>query len=385
MGKGGKGKSLMAFLFPFTLTHRKTTPTASASNPSDAQYLPDEFISKHPSRQPGEALIHARRAPIVGHVMYTYSRPNPESGENSSIDRIHSFPGSDAVDELNVVGITQNGVVCIVQGSLALNFTLWNPATGSVLNIPEPDLPNRDLLIGGSAGFGFDPSSNEYAIIRIVRFSQETEKYPDLAVRFNFQTGRWDWLDNEYLGMLPFWFLKPTCDAVVNDVPYWKVRGIDLSLELVWFDTRTSVFNLESLPSEWDNSVSVVMGEIREGNLGAIVRGDKDHLQVWTRNGGEWSETYRVSKSMWGRRLMGFYADAEIVYELPTGSDDEPYVHMMKLLLLDDDDNDDDGIRRGLEDVDDCCLEGALYYTCKMMRYKKSLTPMPSIGALGDS
>ncbi|KAL3632996.1 hypothetical protein CASFOL_025980 [Castilleja foliolosa] len=128
------------------------------------------------------------------------------------------------------------------------------------------------------------------------------------------------------------------------------------------------------------------MGEIREGYLGAIVRGDPGHLQVWTRNGGEWSETYRVdigSKEMLGRRLMGFYGDAEIVYELPTGSDDKPYVHMMKLLL---DDDDDDGIRRrGVEDVDDCWLEGALYYTCKMMRYKKSSTPMPSIGALGDS
>ncbi|KAL3632919.1 hypothetical protein CASFOL_025903 [Castilleja foliolosa] len=379
MGKGGKGKSLMAFLCPFTLTHRKTTPTATPSNPS---------------RQPGEALIHARRAPIIavdgepqphGHVMYTYNRPNPESGKNSSIDRIHSFPGSDAVDDLNVVGITQNGVVCIVQGSLAQNFTLWNPATGSVLNIPEPDYPNPDLLIGASAGVGFDPSSNEYSIIRIYRYSQESHPHPDVARRFNFRSGRWDRVKTDYLGQLPFRFMEQTCEALVNDVPYWRVRGIDLSLKLAWFDTTTRVFNMEGLPSEWDNSVSVVMGEIREGYLGAIVRGDPDHIQVWTRNGGEWSETYLVSKSMWGRRLMGFYGDAEIVYELPTGSDDEPYVHMMKLLLVDDD-NGDDGIRRrGVEDVDDCCLEGALYYTCKMMRYKKSLTPMPRIGALGDS
>ncbi|KAL3632997.1 hypothetical protein CASFOL_025981 [Castilleja foliolosa] len=235
MGKRDEGKEKQQ-------THRKTTPTAS--NPFCSIFsrllISCRIIS---SRQPGEAIIHARRAPIVavdgepqpqqtdGHVMYAYRRPNQESGKNSSINRIYSFPGSESLDELNVVGITQNGVVCIVQGSLALNFTLWNPTTGSVLNIPEPDSPNPDALIGASAGFGFDPSSNEYVIIRVLRFRQETNKYPDIAQRFNFQAGRWDWLDNnDHRGMLPFWAMKPTCEVVVNDVPYWKVRGFDLCL-----------------------------------------------------------------------------------------------------------------------------------------------------------
>ncbi|KAL3632999.1 hypothetical protein CASFOL_025983 [Castilleja foliolosa] len=157
---------------------------------------------------------------------------------------------------------------------LAQNFTLWNPVTQSVLNILEPDSPNTGALTEASAGFGFDLSSNEYLIIRIVRFRQQTNLYPDVAQRFNFQAGRWDWVENDYHGMLPFWFMNLTCHAVVNDVPYWMVEersvGFELCLKLAWFDMRTRVFNLELLPEDWSNKF-VIMGEIRAGYLGAIV------------------------------------------------------------------------------------------------------------------
>ncbi|KAL3633024.1 hypothetical protein CASFOL_026008 [Castilleja foliolosa] len=291
-----------------------------------------------------------------------------------------------SVGHLNVVGITRNGVVCIVQGILAQNFTLWNPVTQSVLNIPEPDSPNPDALIGASAGFGFDPSSNEYVIIRIVQFRQETNSYPDVAQCFNFQSGRWDWVENDYHGMLPFWVMNPTCEVVVNDVPYWMVEarsvGVELCLKLAWFDMRTRVFNLELLPDDWLNKF-VIMGEIRPGYLGAIVWCSDDvvfdrDLYVWTRNdeNGEWNETYRVDirSKPTGGLLVGFYGDAEIVVELRTDPDRIPFLQMMKIDVVDEIGN------SLLEEVDDCYLDGAFFGTCRMMRYRKSLTQMPRIG-----
>ncbi|KAL3616908.1 hypothetical protein CASFOL_039302 [Castilleja foliolosa] len=417
-GKGGKSKGKGK---QQQQTHRKNTPTDSDSDPDDRD-LPEElisnilsrlpvksllrfrctskqwhdlviqptFISAHLSRSSTALLIYSLKAsspavngepqPYKPNVIYAYRRLNTQLGEfSSTIERIHSFPGSDLVGLLKVVGTAQNGVVCIVEHKFALKFTLWNPMTRSVLKIREPHLPKLETLYGASAGFGYDPSSNKYAIIRIVSLTQEPKKL--VANIFNFQKGRWDRLNNDG-GIVPFRALPKTCEVVVNGVPYWmgKVKDDELGKcqKLGWFDMRRSMFILELFPWSKDK-LFTRLGEIREGFLGAIVfnkdewqRAMKFIIDVWTRDDeyGRWSRTYRVDfgKTEVRGRFLGFHGDAEMVIE----DLENPYLTMMKPA------GDDDDVP---EVKDSCYLEGAFRGYSKTMRYRESLTCLPKIGS----
>ncbi|KAL3616909.1 hypothetical protein CASFOL_039303 [Castilleja foliolosa] len=337
------------------------------------------FISVHLTRSPLSLLIYAQKPPISdqvdypnGHVILSY-RHTP-----STVNPIPDFPGFEDVgpdNQMDVIGSTPNGVVCIVQKPFAQKFTLWNwnPATRSCLSIPASGI-DPIALYQASPGIGFDPARKEYILIRIVRYWDETQ--PDVAELFSFKTGRWSTtldcvIKNDRV--IPFAFRdeSPTC-TVVNGVPYWSAkRDSDMPI-LMWFDMKKSVFKSQYFP--WDRKTRpMCLGEIREGYLGAIIRDDvKKELEVWVRISEEyrWILTYRVNETV--GRVMGFYEDGimrEVGFHF-RGIADEI---MQEVGFL---------CRTTLGDVADqdfVSIPGAWLGTCDVLNYRESLTRMPTI------
>ncbi|KAL6500719.1 hypothetical protein OROHE_025516 [Orobanche hederae] len=424
-GKGAKGKGKPK------QTHRQTTASASTHNarrvfPHEVIFnilsrLPVKsllrfkcaskiwrtivslpaFVSVHLTRSPASLIVHAYRIPRSpgdqpqtdilpdGHVMCTYGPPNPETNTHSTIDRIRGFPGSDVVGfhRLQVVG-SQNGIVCVSEHTYAHKFTLWNPATGSSLHVPLSDLQiDPTVHSGASAGFGFDPSLNEYTIIRIICHFQTPGTrmmVPDLAEVFNFKTGRWTRLLQNDVDALCFHVTTATCDAVIGGVPYWKCWGEDVELGRarpmsMSFDVKKSAFDLHPFPWRMENR-SMCMGEIKEGRLGAVVWDWGESLEnrvldVWMMGTdrmiiiGYWSRMYRVEVSPEMGGVVGFYGGRGIVQEVL--GDDASYLCMTNL-----NNNNTMGITEDFFYMDDACPG-----TFQVVSYKESFTRMPKIGS----
>ncbi|KAL6561995.1 hypothetical protein OROGR_003002 [Orobanche gracilis] len=438
-GKGAKGKGKPK------QTHRQLQTTASASTHNARRVFPHEvifnilsrlpvksllrlkcackiwrtivslpaFVSVHLTRSPSSLIFQAYRIPRFpgdqpladilpdGHVMCTYVPPKPETNTHSTIHPIHDFPGSDAVGfhHLQVVG-SQNGIVCVYEHTYTHKFTLWNPATGSSLHIPFSDLKiDPTVHIGASAGFGFDPSLNEYTIIRIISHLQNPSTrmiVPDLAEVFNFKTGRWtQLLQNENDVDAPgFHVTTETCGAVIGGVPYWKCWGEDVELGRarpmsMSFDVKKSAFDLHPFPWRTENR-SMYMGEIKEGRLGAVVwdRGESLEnrvLDVWMMGTdrmiiiGYWSRMYRVEVSPEMGGVVGFYGGRGIVQEVL--GEDASYLCMTNLENNNNNNNDNNNNNTTGITEDFFYMDDAWPGTFQSVSYKESFTRMPRIGS----
>ncbi|KAI3456025.1 hypothetical protein Pfo_012688 [Paulownia fortunei] len=402
-GKGkGKGKQ----------THRKTT--ASASNPLSSCIFPREiifnilsrlpvktllrfrcvckpwrtlishprFICEHLNRSPASLIIHAHETQLpiadqplprtftlqpTGHVISVYKAPNPQWNTHSTLVRILGYPGSDALcfNHMDVVG-SPNGVVCLVQQPWANKITLWNPATRSSSPVPSPLLPaDPNVHRGVSAGIGFDPSCNEYKIIRIMCHELDFVM-PDLAEVYSLKSGRWRVVRPTVF----FWVLREKCEAVIKGVPYWRAVGNDdfgVRWLLVSFNLQKEVFEVVSVA--WVmNKREACIGEIK-GCLGMVVwEKEKEKsidriLDVWMKDDEKgWSKIYRVGPISVVGKVVGFYGDRGIVQVV--GNEGNLIMYNLEKMEVEDFIN----------------VEDAVPCTFTLVSYRESLIRIPGTG-----
>jgi F-box interacting protein len=201
----------------------------------------------------------------LGHLQPHVSTLSNDTLELSGdVDLTQLF--QDEVVRLLVVGLC-NGILCFA-GTLRKNpklyggdydhVVLWNPATRESKMLPQMDMPTSTSTCTSNFGFGIDPKTNDYKVVRIMSFDSHCE-----VVVYSLSTNSWRVIDSSpspsYSIDLPF---HP---SYLNGVHYWwacekedEVEEIPDNRFLISFDMSNEVFQEVLRPP----AVGYVYGDI---------------------------------------------------------------------------------------------------------------------------
>ncbi|ONI13429.1 hypothetical protein PRUPE_4G221400 [Prunus persica] len=157
---------------------------------------------------------------------------------------------------LRVVG-TCDGLICLADDvpSYAYNFIIWNPAIKKSVTLPRPGITYQTH--GGydaSIGFGFDATTNDYKVVRVVTLLDDDDETPTLAEVYSLATGTWTSLGCVSPACL---IDKAASSAFVNGVLHWPVvcqTDVDFYYIILTFDLGKEVFSQIPMPKiiQWD-------------------------------------------------------------------------------------------------------------------------------------
>lgn len=178
---------------------------------------------------------------------------------------------------MTVVGCC-DGIVCF---SLHESIHFWNPATKLAKHFPLARPTHYSEIISGhSLGFGFDPLSGDYKVVRALPRSRCVFRW--LVYSANAETSR-EFLAKEMnIGKIPI--LSDTCYACVKGALYWKT---DDELKVVSFDLHKEVFVRIPMPSCKNVDIKTCrFVEFRDSAAMIGYSGDKASVCLWTMDDG---------------------------------------------------------------------------------------------------
>lgn len=176
-----------------------------------------------------------------------------------------------------VVG-TCNGLLCLYDEDRKgnCNLFLWNPLLRKSVWLPSPNLQNSRENLRPSLGFGVDPVTNDYKVVRVVNLKDGG----CLVEIFRLSSNSWE---NDSDGTVAkFDFLKPE-QAFLDGMVYWIGRSYKFGNKIVSFDLSTERFEEMELPeslaskstSLYNASVDIYMGSL------AVVVAAKSEYCIW--------------------------------------------------------------------------------------------------------
>jgi F-box interacting protein len=197
-------------------------------------------------------------------------------------------------------------------------LVLWNPATRESKILPpihrQLDMP--DLI--PTFGFGFDPKTNDYKVVRIMKFG-----YQQCEVQvYHLSTNSWRVLDSS--PNPSYVIYKSHFSSYLNGVYYWWARVHDHSYMdrrlLLSFDMSNEVFQ-EVLPppfervSTWTEDVAVINDSVTLISPCGIA--SKEWVGIWVLNecGVErtWTKIFTIRQIPGVRDLLQIRGDGLVV------------------------------------------------------------------------
>ncbi|KAI9117948.1 hypothetical protein K1719_011090 [Acacia pycnantha] len=234
--------------------------------------------------------------------------------DQEPIDVEVPFPEKDDVSFILVYGQC-NGIFCLyaVYGDKARRFSLilWNPGTREVKVLPA----SHDHSI---FGFGIDPVTKDYKVVRIGGLIFEGRENPSVEV-YNLGTDSWRTVDTVVpANELGF----PNCRAYLNGFYHWIIvdyndRGI------LFFDFSKELFGRIQLPPEIDHVLDSIVDVIDE-KLACVVAPYNFFycgFEIWVMNEygveSSWSKKFFVAPlCLQYGILLGFWGDDEILVDV---------------------------------------------------------------------
>ncbi|KAA8524974.1 hypothetical protein F0562_011388 [Nyssa sinensis] len=139
---------------------------------------------------------------------------------------------------------TSNGLVCLSVTPVGSIILLWNPATREFKDLPiSPISRPQSGPIKVVFGFGFDPNTNDYKVLRIVYYC-----YPCNQVEvYSLRTNSW----REINTPVQFIIMESSCRVFLRGKFHWTALGVgDLNGRelIVSFDMRDEEFRHMTLP-----------------------------------------------------------------------------------------------------------------------------------------
>ncbi|KAI8557008.1 hypothetical protein RHMOL_Rhmol05G0300500 [Rhododendron molle] len=212
------------------------------------------------------------------------------------------------------IGGICNGLVCISLSPFGYPLILCNPATRQFQEIPNSKwkwLDDHVEIKQVSFGFGYNPSGNDYKLIRIVLYSSLTEEDSFKADVYVMRTGTWREIDadkvsvflgeKDNLGRLGSYVLidEFCASAVLNGVFYWTACVMSTNEECVMsFDMGDEVFRRIRMPVCLDGTRDETNWWIRElkDKLALVINSDDRRFDVWVLNEDQssWTNQFKV-------------------------------------------------------------------------------------------
>ncbi|KAI9127030.1 hypothetical protein K1719_001589 [Acacia pycnantha] len=243
--------------------------------------------------------------------------------ESVELERI---PAVDSLERACGIIGSSNGLVCVMLGydvneGSPPSLLLLNPSTREVRQLPRPTINDGTYIFWGW-GFGFNPTVNDYKIVRIHQFyfmnnSQiNSDNIWVCGVEvYSLRTGSWKVLEFDVIKSVRFQS-KP---VTVNGTIFWL--GLECEDEdhhhvmIVSFDLSREVFKLTPLPSLTSSTHTYAnMLGVYESKL-AMLHCYKSHIydtfiDIWVleeRSGAYGKIWYWTKKSCIGRTSRSLY------------------------------------------------------------------------------
>ncbi|KAI9117918.1 hypothetical protein K1719_011060 [Acacia pycnantha] len=236
--------------------------------------------------------------------------------DQEPIDVEVPFPEKDDVSFILVYGQC-NGIFCLyaVYGDKARRFSLilWNPGTREVKVLPASHDHSKENI----CGFGIDPVTKDYKVVRVGSLIFEGRENPPVEV-YNLSTDYWRTVDT----VVPAYELGfPNCRAYLNGFYHWIIvdnndRGI------LFFDFSKELFGRIKLPPEINHVLDSIVVVI-DKKLACVVapynffcRG----FDIWVMNEygveSSWSKKFFVAPlCLLNGILLGLWGDDEILVD----------------------------------------------------------------------
>ncbi|KAK7308422.1 hypothetical protein VNO77_42027 [Canavalia gladiata] len=176
-----------------------------------------------------------------------------------------------------------NGVLCLrVSNGLSRWFIFWNPCTREVKLSPEPF--NHAALWG----FGVDPNTNHFKLVRIFR---------DLpAELYNPNTNFWTLLDDQTpLASFTTGFGYSKQNAFVNGVFHWLIQCDNPFAIILCFSFRDKHFSeLKGPIPIFDSDAFHNIAEV-DGSIAYVVRSRNPvRFEIWVMDQHHWTKKYNI-------------------------------------------------------------------------------------------
>ncbi|XP_059450699.1 F-box/kelch-repeat protein At3g23880-like isoform X1 [Corylus avellana] len=245
------------------------------------------FITMHlTSHNPNRRAAILRRGGGLEHLrLSTLSNETLEVSGNVDLSQLFL----DEVSKVSIFGPC-NGILCF-SGTLWKNrdghcdygrLVLWNPATRESKLLP-PFPRQSDLYFFSNLGFGFDPKTNDYKVVRIMNF-----RFRHCKVQvYHLSTNSWRVLDSS---PNPSYFIHlPRFPSYLNGVYYWWARvredGYMGRQLLLSFDMSNEVFQ-EVLPPPSEGSCSEDIAVINDSVTMILPCNSelKECIEIWVLN-----------------------------------------------------------------------------------------------------
>ncbi|KAK4799893.1 hypothetical protein SAY86_025258 [Trapa natans] len=244
--------------------------------------LPDAQLRRSASSHP--FLLFHCDFPIRNNLYFVElsAAHSRRSGGVSSLREFHP-PFWKSMSEFEVVG-SCNGILCLADFLYKDSMYLYNPFTGDHRLLPPPkQYANHEAAFG----FGVDPKSGQYKVVKVVYYAKSTTAAP--RVRRNayqlsdvqvLTVGGCGWRS---LGKAPYQIEGRLSEAVVDGKLHWttKPRRYRPARPLVSFDLSEERFGEvpipETVPLNWCNCQLMVLG----GSLSAIVYCHHRRMEIW--------------------------------------------------------------------------------------------------------
>ncbi|XP_028753589.1 F-box protein CPR1-like [Neltuma alba] len=227
------------------------------------------------------------------------------------------FPEKD-VEYIFVYGQC-NGIFClygVYGGDKAgeASLILWNPGTKEVKVLPASQNQPRDMVYI-IYGFGIDPITNDYKVVRFGNLAFEGREQPPVEV-YNLSTGSWRTIDS----VVPaFRLCYPRCRAYLNGFYHWLTEDNN-DKAILFFDFGNEVFGKIQLPPEIDQSYESNVAVVDEKlACAATYKMTNCRYEIWVMNEygveSSWSKKFVIGPNPEFGSFLGFWGDDEILVE----------------------------------------------------------------------
>ncbi|XP_050245787.1 F-box protein CPR1-like isoform X3 [Quercus robur] len=234
-----------------------------------------------------------------------------------------------------VVG-TCNGLLFLSSVFHADNsLCLWNPCVGKLLKLPSPNF--TDATHGrfhASNGFGFDPKTKDYKVIRVVTLLESLglEKNRPQVEIYTLSTGQWRMLRTDLAPICALFQHDP--QTFINGALHWvafRVRNNYFHNFVLVFDLGEEAFHEILLP-EFPGHMGLMPGSVSVyRNSIAFFRKDNDFLHIWAMKEygvvSSWTKVFSLplfNLDFFGasdsiQRALGFRRNGEVILKLDGG------------------------------------------------------------------
>ncbi|KDP38912.1 hypothetical protein JCGZ_00669 [Jatropha curcas] len=240
--------------------------------------------------------------------------------DNKALEKYMSLPGPSIplipIEHFEIVG-SCNGIVCF-SNMYELNIILWNPSIRKSLILPQAAFNSRGIV-----GFGFDSSTNDYKVFRMLY------GHPFKTELYSLNSGSW----KDITEIAPFYKIKGhVTGASVNGALHWVVgdgdKDVGFKSIVMVFDVKDEVFREIMLPECLVKVAAFKLSVIAFAKSSiAVIKEpngtDPYHSHIWmmkeygVRN--SW-EKFTVGKRWKGRStVLGFRANGQVLMKFDRG------------------------------------------------------------------